>query len=154
MTRTTRLAVAMLSYVILTFIIAATWHLVVFKPLYDKLAIFTRPQPIIPLGIASMLVQAGVFAFLYPRCAVDGRPARDGLLFGLATGLLIGSYAVLADGAKLQVSSLSTWLVLEGAYYLFQFPIVGLVFGLIYGVPSKAGTAPLEAERRGMMRSP
>lgn len=129
----TRLALAAVSYVLLTFLIAGTWHLVVFKSLYDRLAIFTRPEPIIPLGVASMILQAAVFSYLYPRYTRGQNPARDGLTFGLAGGIFLGSYAVLADGAKLQVSSLSTWLALEGIYYLIQFPVVGLAFGLIYG---------------------
>ena len=139
MTNSRRLLLAAASYVILTFIIAATWHLVAFKAVYEQLAIYTRSEPIIPLGIASMIVQAVIFALLYPRFARGVSPAREGALFGLVMGAFLASYAVLADAAKLEVTSLGTWLALEGIYYLIQFPLVGLVFGLIYGRSSKAG---------------
>ena len=35
---------AALAYIVCTFLIAAPWHLVLFKPLYDELAIFTRKE--------------------------------------------------------------------------------------------------------------
>lgn len=130
---------AALGYIILTFAIAASWHLVLFKPVYDELAIFTRKEPIIPLGVLSILLQSIVFAYLYPRCFKGERPAVDGLKFGFVMGVFLGSYAVLADGAKFNVSSLATWLGLEGVYYLLQFSIVGVVFGLIYGKRHTAG---------------
>lgn len=52
----------------------------------------------------------------------------------------MGSNAVLAEAGKNQVGSLRTWITLEGAYYLLQFTLVGMVIGLVYGVlPSRAG---------------
>ncbi len=128
-----RMALAALGYIVVTFGIAATWHLVLFKSVYDELAIFTRTDPIIPLGVASVILQSAVFAYLYPRYASGERPALDGLKFGVVMGVFLGSYAVLADGAKFTVSSLPTWLGLESIYYLLQFSIVGVVFGLLYG---------------------
>jgi len=126
-------------YIVVTFVIAATWHLLLFKSVYDEIAIFTRKEPIIPLGVLSMLVQSVVFTCLYPRYARGGHPALEGLKFGAAMGVFLGSYAVLTDGAKFSVSSLGTWLGLESVYYLPQFSIVGVVFGLIYATHGKAG---------------
>lgn len=136
---TRRAVLAALGYIVITFFIAATWHLVLFKSVYEDLAIFTRREPIIPLGVASILLQSAVFAYLYPRYARGGHPALEGLKFGVVMGVFLGSYAVLADGAKFNVSSLGTWLGLESVYYLLQFSIVGVVFGLIYGTRGKAG---------------
>jgi hypothetical protein len=132
-----RVIPAALGYIVLTFIIAAGWHLVLFKPVYDELAIFTRKDPIIPLGVLSIVLQSMVFAHLYPRYLRGERPALEGLKFGVVMGVFLGSYAVLADGAKFHVSSLPTWLSLESVYYLVQFSIVGIAFGLIYGKQHK-----------------
>lgn len=136
---TRRAVLAALGYIVLTFFIAATWHLVLFKSVYDELGIFTRKEPIIPLGVASVILQSVVFAYLYPRYTRGEHPALEGLKFGVVMGVFLGSYAVLADGAKFNISSLATWLGLESIYYLLQFSIVGVVFGLIYGTRNNAG---------------
>ncbi len=123
---------AALAYVFCTFLIAAPWHLVIFKSLYDELAIFTRKEPLIPLGLTSMVMQGLVLSYLYPLFARANHSVATGLKFGLLIGLLMASIAVLAEAGKQEVTSLSTWLLLETTYYLFQFAVVGAVIGWIY----------------------
>lgn len=125
---------AWLAYLTVTFPVAYVWHLVLFDDLYRKLAIFSRiDDPIIPLGFASMLIQGAILAYVYPRLSRRQNPAVDGIKFGILMGLLLGSVAVLAEAAKQNVTSLSTWLLLESAYYLIQFALSGLAIGLVYG---------------------
>lgn len=124
---------AVLAYVFCTFLIAAPWHLVIFKPVYDELAIFTRSEPIIPLGLLSMVMQGLVLSYLYPKFATAGHPVKSGLTFGVLMGILLASSAVFAEAGKQNVTSLSTWLALESVYYLFQFAVVGAIMGAIYG---------------------
>ena len=126
------------AYLVLTFIFAATWHLVLFKAVYARLGVFTRPQPIIALGILSMVLQAGVVAYSYPRFYRGGNPLIAGACFGLALGIFMGSSAVLAEAGKNQVGSLKTWITLEGIYYLLQFTVVGVVVGWLYGPAGRA----------------
>jgi hypothetical protein len=121
------------SYLVLTFVIAAGWHLALFKELYARLGVFTRPRPIISLGILSMMLQAAVVAYLYPFYYQGGAPLTEGATFGLLLGVFMGSNAVLAEAGKSQVASLRTWIGLEGLYYLLQFLAVGAVIGLVYG---------------------
>ena len=128
-----RFLLAATGYIVVTFIIAASWHLVLFREVYDQLAIFTRKEPLIPLGLISMVLQGLVVAYLYPLFRKDGRPIREGLKFGLLMGVFMGSSAVFAEAGKQEVTSLSTWLLLESIYYLLQFAVVGLVIGLVYG---------------------
>ena len=66
--------IAAAGYLIVTFAIAATWHLVLFKTVYARLQSFTRPQPIIALGLLSMILQAVVVAYLYPVFYRGGSP--------------------------------------------------------------------------------
>jgi len=124
---------AAIGYVIVTLVIAAGWHLALFKDLYDQLGIFTRKEPLIHLGLISMVIQGLVLAYLYPIFRKDGTAITEGLRFGILMGLFMGSNAVFAEAGKQEVASLSTWLVLEGVYYVFQFAIVGMVIGLIFG---------------------
>ena len=121
------------AYVIITFALGFIWHLVVFKDLYRRLAIYTRlDDPIVPLGFLAMLIQGAVLAALYPLIAHGANGALTGLQFGLAMGLFLASSAVIAEAAKQRVSSLRTWFVVESVYYLIQFSLTGLAIGLIY----------------------
>ncbi len=123
-----------LAYLIITFALGFIWHLVVFKDLYRKLAIYTRiDDPIVPLGFLSMLIQGAVLAYIYPFLAEEPTPAIAGLRFGLLMGLFIASSAVIAEAAKQHVTSLGTWFVVESLYYAIQFSLSGLAIGFIYG---------------------
>lgn len=122
------------AYLVITFALGFLWHLVLFKGVYRRLAIFTRiDDPIVPLGFLAMVVQGAVLAYVYPQFARGTSPALEGVTFGLVMGLFIASSAVIAEAAKQRVTSLTTWLMVESAYYLIQFPLSGLAIGLIYG---------------------
>ena len=122
-----------LAYLIITFALGFIWHLVVFKRLYRKLAIYSRiDDPIVPLGFLAMVIQGGVLAYIYPFLAEGANPASAGLRFGLLMGLFIASSAVIAEAAKQRVTSLGTWFVVESLYYAIQFSLTGLAIGFIY----------------------
>jgi hypothetical protein len=122
-----------LAYLIITFALGFIWHLIAFKDLYRKLAIYTRiDDPIVPLGFLAMLLQGAVLAYLYPFVAQGSHPVSDGLTFGLLMGLFIASSAVIAEAAKQRVTSLRTWFVVESLYYIIQFSLSGLAIGFIY----------------------
>ena len=122
-----------LAYIVLTFIFAAGWHLVLFKDIYDALGIFTRAEPIIPLGLLSMAIQGLILPYLYSFFYRGGTPWKSGLVFGLIIGALMASVAVFAEAGKNEVSSLATWLTLESVYYLLQFGVVGMAIGAVFG---------------------
>lgn len=131
MTNMKKFVLAFFAYLVLVFIIATVWHLVLFKETYLNANL--RAKPIFQLGILSMLVQATIVAYLYPRLAKEGSSAKEGLKFGLLLGVLLGSYGVLAEAGKYDVGPLSTFLLYEGAFFIIQYAIVGVVIGLIYG---------------------
>src|ERR1700716_859484 len=109
-----------------TFPIAYAWHLVMFAPAYDALGIY-RPDPIIPFGFASMLIQAIAFSWAYPR-RFPGRGSailRRGLVYGLAFAILSWSFTTLAVAAKNIMTSVPTYIELETGFTLLQFLIVG-----------------------------
>lgn len=130
---------AWLAYVVITFVLGFVWHLVLFKGLYRRLAIYSRiDDPVVPLGLAAMIIQGAILAGLYPRVMHEESPLLAGIAFGLVMGAFIASSAVLAEAAKQRVTSLSTWLAVETAYYAIQFSVAGLAIGLIHGA-SRAG---------------
>src|SRR6266849_3645071 len=79
----------MAAYLIPTFPIAFVWHLVLFEPAYRALQIY-RADPIIPFGLASMIIQGMVFSWAFPRVFANDRGSvlKKGLFYGLGAGLL------------------------------------------------------------------
>lgn len=128
-----KFVLATLAYSIVTMIHGFTWHFNFFPEVYARLGIYNREPPIIPLGFASMILQGVILAHLYPRFYQGGTPIREGVKFGLIMGTFLFSVSTLANAAKIQVSSMSTWLAVQGAFHLIQFVLVGAGIGLIYG---------------------
>ena len=124
---------ATLAFIIVGFTIAFVWHLVLFKGVYDSLKIYSR-EPIIVLGFLSFILIGLAFVYIFQFFRRGKSPILEGFVFGLlAYGVLMGGVGVLAEGAKHTVTSLSTWLVLESAFYLVTGMILGMITGMIYG---------------------
>jgi hypothetical protein len=121
------------AYLLPTFPIAYVWHLVLFEPAYHSLQIY-RADPIIPFGLASMLIQAALFSLAFPKIFPGQRrsAARDGLLYGMAIGLLSWSFTTLAVVAKHPMTSTWDFFLLETAFTAVQFVIVGPLIALAY----------------------
>jgi hypothetical protein len=120
-----------LAYAVITMAIAAPWHFVLFEDVYHQLGIYNRAEPIIPLGFLSMLVQGVVLAILYPYYAHRNYSVGRGIKFSLIMGGFLFSVSTLANAAKIQVSSMTTWLIIQTAFHLLQFLAVGLAIGFI-----------------------
>lgn len=129
----TQFYLAWLAYVVATFALGFVWHLLLFKPTYLKLGIYSRLEdPIFPLGLSAMLIQGAVLAYCYPHFQAGHGVLADGLRFGLLFGLFIASSAVLAEAAKQRCSSIPRWLALESSYYALQFSLVGVLIAVVY----------------------
>jgi hypothetical protein len=121
------------AYLVPTFPIAYAWHLVVFAPAYDALQIY-RPDPIIPFGFASMVIQGVIFSWAYPRLFPRrGRAILGpGLAYGFALALLSWSFTTLAVAAKNIMGSVPVYMALETGFTVLQFLIVGPLIALAY----------------------
>ena len=121
------------AYLAPTFPIAFVWHLVLFAPNYHALRIYTD-NPIIPFGLASMVIQSIVFSWVFPRIFANHRGSvlKNGLLYGLGLGLLSWSFTTLAVAAKHPMSSISDDVVLETGFTVLQFLIVGPLIALAH----------------------
>jgi hypothetical protein len=118
------------TYFILTFPIAAVWHLVLFPGAYAASAL--RAQPLFVMGILSTVVQGVVVAYLYPRLHRGGPPVREGLRFALIMGAFIASYGVLAEAGKFDVGSATSWVLHEGAFFALQWLVIGVAVAYVY----------------------
>jgi hypothetical protein len=121
------------AYLLPTFPIAYAWHLVWLAPSYEALGIY-RPDPIIPFGLLSMLVQGVIFSLAYPRFfpARNRGVLRPGLLYGFGLAILSWSFTTLAVAAKNIMGSVPTYLVLETGFTVLQFVVVGPLIALAY----------------------
>jgi hypothetical protein len=123
----------MAAYLVPTFPIAFVWHLVLFDPSYHALGVY-RADPIIPFGLASMIIQGAIFSWTFPRLFAANRNAvwKNGLLFGLGAGLLSWSFTTLAVAAKHPMTSIPDFVVLETGFTVLQFLVAGPLMALAH----------------------
>lgn len=124
---------AVLAYLLPTFPLGYFWHLVTFADRYHQLAMY-RDEVIIPFGLLSMIIQALLFAWAYPRLFPAHRDQwlRGALAFGMFFGLLAWSFAVLPVAAKYRMSSVPDFMLLETVFTLLQFVIVSPLVALAH----------------------
>lgn len=127
-----KLILATLAYAVVTMLIAAPWHFVFFKDIYNSLGIYNRAEPIVPLGFLSMLMQGMVMAIIYPRYYKGGSHYKEAAQFSILMGVFLYSISTLANAAKIEVSPMSTWLAIQTAFHLIQFLAAGLAFGFVF----------------------
>jgi hypothetical protein len=130
MSSSSRAVLLAVTYLVLTFPIAAVWHLGLFPESMAGPAF--RSQPLFAMGIVSTVLQAIVVAYLYPRLHRGGTPVREGLRFALIMGTFIASYGVLAEAGKFAIADLGSWVVTEAAFFAVQWIVIGLAVGFVY----------------------
>lgn len=126
---------ATISFFVLTMATAYPWHLIWFHDLYLEMGAFTRPEPIVPLGMLAVATQGVVIAYLYPFFYRDGNPILQGIRFSLIIGLVVYSVMGFAMAAKIDINPISTFLIYGIIFQFIQFFITGTALGLIYGRP-------------------
>ena len=123
-------------YFVTTMAVAYPWHMVLFHEKYVAMGAFSRGEPIMPLGMAAVLLQAVVFAYFYPlfyRHQGGGHPILRGVQFSMFLGLTVYTVMVLATAAKFKIEPLADFLVLGTCFQFLQFLFVGIVLGLVHG---------------------
>ena len=128
-----KIGLATLSYVILSMAVAFPWHMIWFHDLYQQMGAVTRAEPIIPLGMLSMLIQGVVIAYLYPFWYRGGNPIVQGIKFSFIVGLLIYTVMGFATAAKMNINPVFTFLIYHTIFQSIQFTVTGAALGLIYG---------------------
>jgi len=123
---------AVFSYFIITMLWAYPWHIVRFHDLYQELGAITRDPPIIPLGIAAVVIQGMVIAYLYPFYYRGGHPVLQGIKFSLIIGLMVYTVMGFATAAKIRIEPVSTFLSYHTIFQFPQFVLTGAALGLIF----------------------
>ena len=122
-----------MAFILPTFPLGYIWHLVLFREQYHALQLY-RADVIIPLGLASMVIQSLIFAWLYPRVFSTQRAAwfSNAVRFGEVFSVLAWSFTTLPVAAKYQMASLPMFLALETTFTLAHFLVVSPLIALAY----------------------
>jgi hypothetical protein len=130
---TVRYGLAILAYIVPTFAIAFVWHLILFEDYYAALQIY-RSDIIVPFGFLSMAIQAPIFAWFYRLAFADraGSWLSRGLLYGATGALLSWSFTTIAVAAKNLMASVPDYLLIETAFTIVQWIIVGPLTALAF----------------------
>ena len=125
------------AYLVPTFPLGYFWHLTTFKTQYDRLEAY-RPDVLIPFGLTSMLIQALLFAWLYPHLFNTARAnwLLSAAQFAGIFGLLAWSLAVLPVAAKYRMTSVSRFVKLETAFTFVHYVIVSPLIALAWRNPA------------------
>ncbi len=114
----------LIAYVVPSFPLAFAWHLTIFANNYAALNLL-RPDPILPMGFATMLLQGGLFSWIFPRLFSTERAqwlSSAVQAFTVFGGLAI-SYVVIAVAAKTHMTSVHDFLALETGWTILQFAV-------------------------------
>lgn len=128
---TARYVLAALAYIVPTFPLGYLWHLVIFKRYYDALLVY-RPDMIIPLGVASMIIQGVIWAYLYSRLFAGEPVLRGALKFAALAFPLAWSFLVLPIGAKHLMADVTGFVVIETAFIAVQYLVVSPLIALAF----------------------
>ena len=131
-TKTGKFILSVVAYLGLSMIMVSLWHFGLFKEHYESISI-VRKDPLMQLGMTTMVLQGCVLAFLFPiyNQQATGFSIIKGIKFGLLMGIFLGTYLALAEAGKYIVPSVSNWIMIEGSLSFIQFTLVGGALGLI-----------------------
>lgn len=141
-----RFTLGVLAYLIPTFALGFVWHLLLFQHYYEALAVY-RSDIIIPFGLLSMLLQAGLFGWIYMKTFAgrNGSFWSRALAYGALGAVLSWTFTTLAVGAKNVMTSVPDYVAIETAFTVVQWimvaPLTVLAFSRSASTEPKAGLA-------------
>lgn len=129
---TKRNSVLFFSYVIVTFILAYIWHLVIFGSAYGELGIASlRPEPIFQFGLLAIIIHAAVFTYFFARFFQPAANLSEALKISLGLGAAITAYAAFTVTAKFEIEPASLYVWLELVFGIIHYTVIGLLYYFI-----------------------
>lgn len=130
---TKRYLLPVLAYLLPTFALGFVWHLILFEGYYQALQIY-RSDIIIPFGLFSMLIQAVIFAWIFDKgfASADGAWLPRGLRYAALGAALSWSFTTIAVAAKNVMASVPDYLLIETAFTVVQWLVVGPLTALAF----------------------
>lgn len=125
------IGLTVLTYVVTTFAVQGASHFAINADHYAAIPIM-RAEPVIAMGLGSMLIQGTLFALLFPAFTRSVVTVWDGVKFSWALGGFLASYIVLGEAGKYAIPSIASWIAVEGSVALLQYTVFGVLLGLIH----------------------
>lgn len=138
-----KIALTVGAYVLTTFAVQGTSHFAINADHFAAIPIM-RAKPMIPLGIASMVIQGLIFGWLYPVYANGESTVRKAIGFSWLIGGFLASYIVLGEVGKYAIPSVSSWIGVELSAAFVQYTLFGVGLGLVHR-PTAARAAAVAA---------
>ena len=91
-----------------------------------------RSEPILAMGLTSMVIQGLIFAWLYPVFAAGASTIRKGITFSWALGAFLTSYVGLGEAGKYAIPSIASWVAVEASTAFVQYTLFGIWLSLIH----------------------
>lgn len=129
--RPSQVALTVVAYVLTTFAVQGTSHFAINADHFAAIPIM-RAEPLVPLGITSMVIQGLIFGWLYPVYANGASTLRKSLVFSWLIGGFLASYIVLGEAGKYAIPSLRSWMAVEASAAFAQFTLFGVCLSLIH----------------------
>ena len=126
-----KIIIGTITYTIITFALAVSWHVILFADRYQAFGYFNREPDFAP-GFLTILIQGVILSVLFPMIGFTGTSKLRGLKFALLIGTFFWTSHVLAFVAKQQVQNVYQFIGMETAYLALQFGIFGVLIGIIY----------------------
>lgn len=128
-----RFWLAVAGFFVATMATAFSWHMILFHEKYLAMGAFTRGEPVMPFGIAAILLQALVFATCAPYYFDRrGYTMANAIKYCLFLGITVYSVMVFATAAKFEIEPAIDFVAYGTVFQFLQFLLVGIIFGLIY----------------------
>ena len=125
------------AYTVCTFLLAVTWHVLLFKERYESFGYF-EGEPDFLVGLLTIGLQGILLSALFQMLNPAGNTLRRGLKFSLVAGAFFWTSHVLAFVAKQEVPGVTAFIWMETVFLLLQFGLFGLIIGAIHGERSSA----------------
>ncbi|HJU75184.1 MAG TPA: hypothetical protein VJ717_15690 [Gemmatimonadaceae bacterium] len=120
-----------LAYMLSTFAVQGASHFAINADHFAGISIM-REEPIVPMGLLSMMIQGLVFAFLFPAFNRGTNSIRNGVVFSWTLGAFLASYIVLGEAGKYAIPSIPAWIAVELSAAAVQFTLFGVLLGLVH----------------------
>jgi len=125
------IGLTVLAYVVVAFGVQGASHFALFAAHYAAIPIM-RAEPVIAMGLGSMLIQGVLFALLFPAFQRGGDSVWEGVKLSWALGGFLASYIVLGEAGKYAIPSIASWIAVEGSVAFVQYTLFGVLLGLIH----------------------
>jgi hypothetical protein len=120
------------AYVLITFCWALLFNEVIFDDALNQMAVGWRDQPLIPLGILTMIIQSTAICILYTKFYIGRHPFKESFTLIFLVGVFDICYASFIEPATFEVNPVWKFVVVKLIYSVVHFALVGVAMTYVF----------------------